>query len=76
MKLTCITIAIHCTLEIFVRSTVTMTKAVMKITPDLVRAIVPGSASLYETKIYITITVNMPKSKIPAGVLTVLLINA
>ena len=50
-RLTWITIATHCTLDILVRSVVTMTNAVMKMTPDLVRAIVPGSASLYETKI-------------------------
>ena len=35
-----------------------MTNAVMKMTPDLVRAMVPGSASLYETKIYITISIS------------------
>lgn len=30
-----------------------MIKAVMKITPERTRAIVPGSANLYATKIYV-----------------------
>jgi hypothetical protein len=57
-RLTWITMAIHCMVDILLRSVVTMTKAVMKMTPDLVKAIVPGSASLYDTNICIKILIS------------------
>lgn len=48
---TCIMIAVHWILEMSDLRARTMMSAVIKITPDLTSAIVPGSASLYATKI-------------------------